>query len=758
VIVRALLIATLVVCVMGEEAQVAKGSSISFTSNVAKMLDILINSLYTNRNIFLREIISNASDALDKIRFLYLTNPKDPKTDSGETPEMDIRIRLDNARRAFIMRDGGIGMTKNELAEHLGSLGTSGTKGFLEKLKETNDANLIGQFGVGFYSVFLVADKVLVASKSDESDKQWVWESAGNGEFFLYEDPRGNTLGRGTELTLELKKDADEFLDADKVKETIHRYSEFIHFPIYIETKTTEKVPKAAVEAEGEEKPEGDAHEEEEEEVTKVSWKLVNENKPIWTRSPKELKEEDYNKFYKALTKDYDNPMYFTHFSAEGEVEFKALLFIPARMPYNALDNTQLQSNIRLYVRRVFITDEFKDLLPRYLNFIRGVVDSDDLPLNVSREVLQESRILKIIKKKLVRKALGMLQDVAEHDKKLEADKKEAKEDAEEEAAPAGGKKLTEVLYPKVWEEFGKSLRLGLIEDGSNRARLTKLLRYKSSKSEDAYTSLEDYVERMPKGQKAIYFIAGESIEKIKQAPVLEDAIRRDVEVLYMTDAIDEYVVHHVTDFAGHKLSNLNKENIKFEDTTKKDKAIEAKRKERFEPLIHFLKELFSAEKLAKVVLTKRRTSEPFILSSPQHGVSANMQRIMKWQALGQERQSDDAKRVLEVNPLHPLVDEVFKRVQVDPADKVAEDIAYVLYDVAALQNGFDVQDAQLLSRRVNRILRQSVDIAADAPMLEEDMNAYAAAVEEEETEKAADAAGAEAEVPMAEDASATTD
>jgi heat shock protein beta len=628
------------------------------------------------------------------------------------------------------------------MVNNLGSLGSSGTKKFLESLKDGSDNNFIGQFGVGFYSVFLVADRVLVASKHDDSPKQLVWESTGDGTFYLYDDERGNTLGRGTELTLELKKDADGYLEHDKIKEIVHRYSEFIHFPIYLQVTKIERVAKKADESasseEGEVADEEKKDEDQFEDVPTKTWELVNENKPIWTRKPDDVTEDEYNKFYKALTKDHDDPMFYTHFSTEGEMEFKALLFIPGRAPYNVFDTSITNNNIRLYVRRVFITDEFKDLLPRYLNFIKGVVDSDDLPLNVSREVLQESRILKIIKKKLVRKALTMLADIADNDKRIEESSKAkaaGEEPEDEEEAKTGQKTQTEVLFPKFWEEFGKNLRLGMIEDGTNRARLTKLLRYRSSKSEDKLTSLDEYVSRAPEHQKSIYFIVGESMDKIKQSPVLEDAIARDVEVLYLVDAIDEYVVGHVTDFAGKKLVNLAKEGVKFEDQDKRAKAITKKRAEKFEPLTKWFKDLLG-EKVTKVLLTERRTKEPLILSSPKHGVSAVMARLQKAQTLSDKSlDAGEAKRVLEVNHLHPLVDEIFKRIQVDEKDTTAEELALVLYDVAALQNGFEVNDHLAFGKRVGRLLRQSVDIAPDAGLVEEDISEYTAQIEEEEEE-----------------------
>jgi len=762
IVAKLLIICCLTFAIIGEEAATTKGAPQTFQAEVTKMLDILINSLYTTRAIFLREIISNASDALDKIRFQYLTEPKDPKNDAGEAPTMDIRIRVDKDKRTLYMRDGGIGMTKEEMAANLGSLGSSGTKRFLEKMKESNDANFIGQFGVGFYSVFLVSQRVRVASKSDLSDKQWVWESTGDGTYFLYEDSRGNTLGRGSELELELKDDADEFLENEKIKETIHRYSEFIHFPIFLETIKYEQVKKETPEGEkkddeakdgeeGEVKDEKEGEEKKEEAtetIQKKDWELVNDNKPIWTRSPTEVTEAEYNKFYKAITKDYEDPLYYTHFTAEGEVQFKSILFIPGRAPHNIFDTQIVHANIRLYVRRVFITDEFKDLLPRYLNFVKGVVDSDDLPLNVSREVLQESRILKIIKKKLMRKVLKMIQDIADNDKRLEKEEKakkdgeeaaekkedEKKEDDDEERRE--GKVLKEITYPKFYDEFGKSLKLGMIEDGTNRGKLTKLMRYKSSKSEDKFTSFEEYVDRMPESQKNIYFLAGESLDRIKQSPVLEDALGRNVEVIYMIDAIDEYVVGHITDFSGKKLVNLAKD-FKWENDDEQQQKIEKGRKIKYEPLTKWFKDLLG-EKVTKVVVTRRKTSEPVLLSSPQHGITANMARIMKGQTLGEKNpsQESDPKRVLELNNLHPLIDEIFKRIKTDEKDKVAEDSAWVLFDTAALQNGFDVSDAGLFAKRINRMLRQGVDIASDAPLLEEDISEYEVEDEDKSDDK----------------------
>jgi len=720
-----------------------------FKSDVSKMLDIIIHSLYTNRNIFLREVISNGSDALDKIRILYLTNPKDPKNKDKESPTMDIRIKSDKEARTLTITDGGIGMTRNDLIDHLGSLGTSGTKKFVEKLAESgSDMNLIGQFGVGFYSVFLVADNVKVASKHDDDEKQWVWESTADGNFFIYEDPRGNTLGRGTELTLELKKDADEYLDAEKLKGIVKQYSEFVHFPIFVQTSTTEKVPVEKTEEKKEDKKEEDAEVKDEDEkkeekepetkdVTKFNWELANENKPIWTRKPADIEKEEYHKFFKAITKESEDPMYFTHFNAEGEVEFKSIMYIPGKAPFSLFDHTQnSMTNMRLYVRRVFITDEFKDLLPRYLNFIRGVVDSDDLPLNVSRELLQENRILKIIKKKLIRKALAMIKEIADEDEKAKEDE-EDKEGEDKDKKAEEKKEEYKPKYPKFWEEFGKNIRLGLIEDSTNRARLTKLLRYQSSKSDGKLTSLEEYVERMPEDQKSIFYLIEESMDKVKSSPLLEQAREQDVEVLYMSDAIDEYVVGHITEFSGKKLVSLAKEGVKLKEESAKQKKIEEKRKEAWEPFTKWLKNTLG-EKIEKASLSTRVSKSPCVLVSPQYGLTANMERIMKGQALSDANsQTQTAKRIMEINHRHPIVDELRRKVKENESDEVAKQTALLMYEIAALQSGFSLDDTNAFAARMHKVMMTGLNLKPDAGLVEEEEYDVEdePAVEEEEEE-----------------------
>lgn len=721
-------------------AEANKGAPVAFQAEVSKMLDILVNSLYTNRAIFLRELISNGSDALDKIRVMYLRARKDPVSDKGEAPTMDIRISTNESTKQIVIRDGGVGMTKEELAEHLGSLGTSGTKKFLEQLQEQVAAgggsgnNLIGQFGVGFYSVFLVADRVRVASKSDNSPTQYMWESTGNGQYFLYEDARGNTLGRGTEITIDLKPDAVEFSNSDKVKQVIHQYSEFINFPIYLleEKPETAAKPKPATgEDDAIEAPETESKPKE------YTWKVVNENKPIWTRPIGEVTEAEYDSFYKSLSKDYQSPMYYSHFRVEGEIEFDSILFIPQEPSMDMfMDESAISNNIKLYVRRVFITDEFRDLLPRYLNFIRGVVDSNDLPLNVSREVLQENRILRVIKKKLIRKALLMLSDIAAQDERL-AELNATGKSIDTHTSQPGTKRLTEPTYNKFWKQFGKHIRFGVINDSNNRGRLTKLLRYKSSKSAGQYVSLETYQSRMQPGQKGIYYLSGDTVSKIKQSPMLQDAMKRDIEVIFMTDAIDEYVVAQVPDFSGKKLINLAKEGVQFDDTDPRQGAIMKKREERYASFLSALRGILGYREVKKVVLTSRYTTEAFILSSGEHHMTARLANIVRGQAMGYESVPIRTDRVLEVNYRHPLVDEMFRRLAVDENDSVAIDLAWVLYDTASLQGEFPIKNVAAYAQRMNRLLRSSVDIAADDSLLPADDEEYIQAIEEDERKKA---------------------
>merc|ERR1711939_376293 len=497
--------AVALVCLNGEMVQAAEETAadaapaekFEFQAEVTRLMDIIINSLYSNKEIFLREVISNASDALDKIRFLSVTDKE--ALGSGDAQKLDIKIAADKAKDTLSITDKGIGMTKQDLINNLGTIAKSGTSSFLEKLKEGGDINLIGQFGVGFYSVYLVADKVTVKTKHND-DKQYIWESTADSSFTIKEDPTGPTLGRGTELTLHLKDDCKEFTEPDKIKDLVKKYSEFISFPIYLrETKTVEK--EVPVEEEPKEEARKDEKKDDKKEDKKeddkldikdgdeakkktkkvseevVEWNQVNSEKAIWTRSPRDVEDDDYNRFYKTISKDSEGPLTKMHFAAEGEIEFRSILFVPPKAPYDLMEGKAKSQAIKLYVRRVFITDEFEDMMPRWLSFIKGVVDSEDLPLNVSREMLQTSKVLRVIKKKLVTKALEMIRKMAEKKKKKEEkddDDEEKKDEEEKEKKGPAEEAEDNENYLKFWKEFNKAIKLGLYEDSSNRTKLAK--------------------------------------------------------------------------------------------------------------------------------------------------------------------------------------------------------------------------------------------------------------------------------------------
>eukprot|EP01112_Ceratiomyxa_fruticulosa_P004842 TRINITY_DN1539_c0_g3_i2.p1 TRINITY_DN1539_c0_g3~~TRINITY_DN1539_c0_g3_i2.p1 ORF type:complete len:827 (-),score=265.12 TRINITY_DN1539_c0_g3_i2:50-2530(-) len=705
----------------------------TFQAEVNRLMHIIINSLYSNRDIFLRELISNASDALDKIRFLSLTNPG--LLGEGEQANLEVRIKADKANNQLHIIDRGIGMTKDEMIKNLGTIAQSGTREFLTKMAEGGDksSNLIGQFGVGFYSIFLVADKVTVTSKHNDDD-QYVWESTADSSFSISKDPRGNTLGRGTRITLHLKEDAKEYLNQDTIKSLAKKYSEFINFPIYLQTETTveEEVPieeeeKEETEVKTEEEGVSVDEEGEEEEVeeapktkkvshTEYNWELLNEIKPIWTRSPDKITEEEYNNFYRAISKDSEDPLAYTHFSAEGEAEFKSILFFPKVAPSNVFDPNPAahKGNLKLFVKRVFITDDFHDLIPSYLRFIRGIIDSDDLPLNVSREQLQKHKLLQTIQKKIVRKAIAMMQTLADKArKKAEEDKEEDEEPTvekteEEEEDTQTAKEKWETF----WTQFGANVKLGVLEDGSNRSRLVKLLMFHSTKTGEL-TSFEEYVSRMKEDQEEIYYLAGASKEALQKSPLLERLLKRGYEVLLMTEPIDEYCLGNVPKFDGKKIINLGKDPVKaIEDEI--DKETEKETETKFQPLVDFLKTQFS-DKLEKVVVSHRLTQSPVALLASQGGYTANMERVIKAQALGPGGSSRIPsyipKKILEINPYHPILVELLRRVTNDASDETAKITAKVLYETAVLSSGFVVEDSTDFASWIHKMMSVNLDL-----------------------------------------------
>ncbi|KAI4389980.1 hypothetical protein MLD38_002139 [Melastoma candidum] len=713
-----------------------------FQAEVSRLMDILVNSLYSNKDVFLRELISNASDALDKIRFLSLTDKE--ILGEGDNTKLEIQVKLDKEKKILSIRDRGIGMTKEDLIKNLGTIAKSGTSAFVEKMQTSGDLSLIGQFGVGFYSVYLVADYVEVISKHND-DKQHVWESKADGAFAISEDTWNEPLGRGTEIRLHLREEAGEYMEESKLKDLVKKYSEFINFPINLWASKGIDVEVPANEDESTDEEESsdssssdeeDAEKSEDEDgekkpktktikETTYDWELLNDVKAIWLRSPKDVTDEEYTKFYHSLAKDFgdDKPMAWSHFTAEGDVEFKAVLFVPPRAPhdlYGSYYNSH-KSNMKLFVRRVFISDEFDDLLPKYLNFLMGLLDSDTLPLNVSREMLQQHNSLKTIKKKLIRKALDMIRKLAEEDPD-EIHDKDKKEDAEKSGDEEDEKKGQ---YTKFWNEFGKSIKLGIIEDATNRNRLAKLLRFESTKSDGKLTSLDHYISRMKPGQKDIFYITGANKEQMEKSPFLERLKKKNYEVILFTDPVDEYLMHYLMDYEDKKFQNVSKEGLKLGKDSK-DKEL----KESFKELTKWWKTALASENVEDVKISNRLDNSPCIVVTSKYGWSANMERIMQSQTLTDANKQAymRGKRVLEINPRHPIIKELRERVVKDPEEASVKQTAQLMYQTALMESGFLLTDPKEFASRIYDSVKTSLDISPEAAVDEE-------AEEEEEPE-----------------------
>ncbi|KAG5542436.1 hypothetical protein RHGRI_022095 [Rhododendron griersonianum] len=714
-----------------------------FQAEVSRLMDIIINSLYSNKDIFLRELISNASDALDKIRFLSLTDKE--ILGEGDDAKLEIQIKLDKANKVLSIRDRGIGMTKEDLIKNLGTIAKSGTSAFVEKMQASGDFNLIGQFGVGFYSVYLVADYVEVISKNND-DKQYVWESTADGAFAVSEDTWNEPLGRGTEIRLHLREEAGEYLEESKLKELVKRYSEFINFPINLwaskevdvevpadedESSDEEETTDTSEEEKEDEEKEEDEEGEKKPKTKKVKettheWELLNDVKAIWLRNPKEVTDEEYTKFYHSLAKDFgdEKPMAWSHFNAEGDVEFKAVIFVPPKAPHDLYESyyNANKSNLKLYVRRVFISDEFDELLPKYLNFLKGLVDSDTLPLNVSREMLQQHSSLKTIKKKLIRKALDMIRKIAEEDPEESNDKKDVEESSEEDEKKG--------QYTKFWNEFGKSIKLGIIEDAANRNRLAKLLRFESTRSGGKLTSLEQYISRMKSGQKDIFYITGSSKEQLEKSPFLERLTKKNYEVIFFTDPVDEYLMQYLMDYEDRKFQNVSKEGLKLGKDSK-DKEL----KESFKELTKWWKTTLASENVDDVKISNRLADTPCVVVTSKYGWSANMERIMQSQTLSDANKQAymKGKRVLEINPRHPIIKELRERVVKDAEDSSVKQTAQLIYQTALMESGFNLNDPKDFASRIYDSVKSSLSISPDAAVEEED---YSEEVEIESEKK----------------------
>ncbi len=659
--------------------------TLSFQAEVAQLLHLVTHSLYSNKEIFLRELISNASDACDKLRFEAINDPGLFE----DAPNLDVRVTIDKKARTLTITDNGIGMSEQEAIDNLGTIAKSGTKDFVSKLTgdQKADSQLIGQFGVGFYSGFIVADKITVESRRAGMEKQhgvrWVSGGAGDFQVETIERPQ-----RGTSVTLHLREDAEEYTNAWKVKGIIGKYSDHISLPILMQ----KEVWKEGEKIEGDESGATKGGEM----VVTDEWETVNKANAIWTRPKKDISPEQYTDFYKQISHDFEEPLAYTHNRVEGNTEYTQLLYIPSKAPFD-LWNRDKKGGLKLYVKRVFIMDDAEALLPTYLRFVKGVVDSADLPLNVSRELLQESRDVRAIREGCTKRVLSMLEDMARHDKPVDAEKPGdsaagvtdvvSEEDKAQAQANAG-------KYSKFYAAFGAVLKEGMGEDFANKDRLAKLLRFASTACDSVSVGFADYKARMKEGQAAIYYITADTLAAAKNSPQLEVFKKKGIEVLLMTDRVDEWALNYLTEFDGTALQSVAKGAVDLgtlQDEAEKKAAEEAA--EAFKPLLAKLKEALK-DKAEDVRVTTRLVDSPACLVVQDHGMSTQLARMLK--QAGQS--APEVKPVLEVNAEHALVKKLEGSVHFN-------DLAHILFDQALLAEGGLPDDPAAYVKRVNALL-----------------------------------------------------
>lgn len=654
----------------------------AFQAEINQLLSLIINTFYSNKDIYLRELISNASDAIDKARFDAISN-------KSELRDYYIRIIANKEDKTLCIEDNGIGMSKEDMVNCLGTIANSGTRQFMESLKEGADVSMIGQFGVGFYSAYLVANTVKVYSG------KYCWESQAGGSFTIeeYDSP---VLENGTRIILQIKDDCEHYLDESKIKEIVKKHSEFINYPINLWTKRIESKDVPIDDDEKDDVEEGNIEDvtDSDEKTSKTKtiseeieeWTQLNTQKPVWLRKPEDVTQEEHASFYKSLTNDWDEHLAVKHFNVEGQMEFKSVLYVPKRAPFDMFQTNKKKNNIKLYVKRVFIMDKCDDLMPEWLNFVSGVVDSEDLPLNVSREMLQQNKIMNVIRKNLVKKSIELFNDIAQDEDKSK--------------------------YNSFYDQFHQSLKLGVHEDSNNRDKLIKLLRFQTLKNTEKI-SLDDYVTKMSEDQENIYFITGESRKAVENSPFLKGLKTKDYDVLFLVDPIDEYMVQQVKEFEGKKLVNISKDNSLFQE----------KNEDYEEHLCKKMKDLLDVE---KVVVSTRLGDDPCCLVSGEYGWSANMERIMKAQTLQNNMNSYmmGGKKIMEINPNHKMIKKLQDGVKnTSMNETIMKDVIQLMYDTALVSSGYSHEDPSIFSSRIYRMIGLGIDADIDIVEQEEENN-----------------------------------